>query len=1081
VVDDGRGAVRDTSVCRLVALSTTGPLSRAQVAQVARDLGVSDRTVWRWVAQAGSQVERTARPRFTLGRAQRERLAFWRGNVSALHRELVDAAAAGGSPAPSLRTLHRAVRECPSHKDQAGSARREPAAITHDQLPRHPIYRNEIWQTDCVEVSVEVAVRGRLVRPWVTWFIDSATRVVPGVVVTAGPPDRESIRAALRAAIRMDGPDGPAGGMPQIMHVDGGKPVLSGTVRRALDVFAVNVRNLPGDRPCPSETLKNAVNGVFVAGLPDPAVPGMAFEAFVVALLEWVHRWNTEHPMKALNGRTPLQAWLADPAPVSPVPAEDLRLFALPDDGRRRTITAMGVQWRARLYVGVWMSGQVGRRVRVRWMPHHDHEIDVFDASTGTYLGAASLTKQAAGRDPVREVRPPGLVLPDPGLATTLDSLVERLRWLKAWAGNPSYETIKDRVNAGWTASGRPPGELVGRTTVVDAFRPGRRRLNTDLVVAVVQALHPDVGYVAQWRQALQVIGTENTAAAQVRVQDSLPPDLAEFTGRAVELDRLHRLLHDGRRDGKSAVISAIEGMAGVGKTRLALHAGHLLLRRQSVDRVLFVNLRGFHPDPAQPPADPAAVLDGFLRLLGVPGQDIPHDLEGRTTAYRGLLARTSALIVLDNAADADQIRPLLPDTPGCPVLITSRRNLSDLDPATHLTVDVFTPDEARQFLARAVPGVPVGDDPGAAARITGRCGYLPLALGLVAGHIRAKPGWTLTDHADWLDERHRGRRLDTGIELALDLSYQHLRPDRQRLLRRLALHPGQDLDAYAAAALAGVDLDTVRTHLRHLCGDHLLQEGSSGRYTFHDLVRSCAATKAHDEDRSAERRGALTRLFDHYLTTAATAMNTLHPAEAHLRPVQPGSGCCGDRPRVARHGTAHPGRRRRVHRHPRLAHPHHPTCPHAVPLPHRRPPHRCRDRARLRPPSSPPQRRPARTGTRLDRSRRRLPAAGPVRAGHGALPAGPRVVPAGRRPRRTEPGPGQPRRHRATVGPLREGNYALRSGAGAAPADRRPDRRSPHTGQLGPCRKAARPARVGRRELCAGLGPVPTGRRPGR
>src|SRR5262249_10389296 len=151
--------------------------------------------------------------------------------------------------------------------------------------------------------------------------------------------------------------------------------------------------------------------------------------------------------------------------------------------------------------------------------------------------------------------------------------------------------------------------------------------------------------------------------------------DLAGFTGRTAELDQLRHVLRRGRRGGGTVVISAIEGMAGVGKTQLAIHAGHLLAREQRFDRVLFVNLRGFHPDPAQPPADPAPAPDGFLRLLGVPVQQIPHDLPARVAAYRGLLAGTRTLVVLDNAADADQVRPLLPETAGCPVLVTSRRS----------------------------------------------------------------------------------------------------------------------------------------------------------------------------------------------------------------------------------------------------------------------------------------------------------------------------------------------------------------------------------------------------------------------
>jgi tetratricopeptide (TPR) repeat protein len=476
-------------------------------------------------------------------------------------------------------------------------------------------------------------------------------------------------------------------------------------------------------------------------------------------------------------------------------------------------------------------------------------------------------------------------VLPDPGQANTLDDLVERLRLLKVWAGDPAYEWIKDRVNAAWAAAGRPAGDLAGKTTIVDCFRPGRRRLNADLVLAVVRALNPDVGYVTQWRQALQVIGGRTRAAAQVRVQDTLPQDLTGFTGRAAELDRLRPALHRGRRDGGTVVISAITGMAGVGKTQLAIHAAHLLTRQKQFDRVLFVNLRGFHPDPAQPPADPAAVLDGFLRLLGVPGHRIPHDLPARTAAYRNRLTGTHTLVVLDNAATADQIRPLLPDTPGCPTLVTSRRALTDLRSATHLTVDAFTPVEAVAFLSGAAPQVPVGTDPRAPARIAHRCGYLPLALGLVAGHIRATPGWTLTDHADRLDERHHDRRLDTGVELALDLSYRHLPDDQQRLLRLAALHPGQDLDAHAAAALADTDLPTAQTHLHHLYRDHLLQQSTPGRFTIHDLVSAYATSLAGDEDPPPDRRAALTRLFDYYLATAGTAMDALHPAEADQRP----------------------------------------------------------------------------------------------------------------------------------------------------------------------------------------------------
>jgi tetratricopeptide (TPR) repeat protein len=498
-------------------------------------------------------------------------------------------------------------------------------------------------------------------------------------------------------------------------------------------------------------------------------------------------------------------------------------------------------------------------RVGVKDMPH---------------LGGAPMP---SSREPTAVFAAP----PDPGPASSLDDLVELLRLLKVWAGDPSYEVIKDRVNAAWTATGRPEGDLARKNTVADCFRPGRRRWNGDLVVAVVQALHADVGYVAQWRQALRVVGGEIPAASQVRVQDTLPQDLVEFTGRTAELDRLRGAL----RGGGAVVISALEGMAGIGKTQLAIHAGHLLADAGLVDRVLFVNLRGFHPDPAQPPADPAAVLDGFLRLLGMPGHQVPHDLDARVAAYRDRLDGTRTLVVLDNAATEDQVRPLLPATPGCPTLVTSRRSLTALAGATHLPVDLFTPQEAVRFLADAAPEVPVGPDPAAPARIALRCGYLPLALGLVAGCIAATGGWTLTDHADRLDERHRDRRLDSGVELALDLSYQDQPADRRRLLRLLALHPGQDVDAHAAAALTDADLPTTRDRLDHLRADHLLQPTAPGRYTFHDLVRAHAATRATDEDRPADRRAALTRLFDYYLANARTAMDHLYPARVEVPP----------------------------------------------------------------------------------------------------------------------------------------------------------------------------------------------------
>jgi tetratricopeptide (TPR) repeat protein len=490
-------------------------------------------------------------------------------------------------------------------------------------------------------------------------------------------------------------------------------------------------------------------------------------------------------------------------------------------------------------------------------------------------------------RKPLDGPAEPFAALPDPGRAASLDDLVRRLRLLKIWAGDPSYECIKDRVNTAWASAGWSASDLVGKTTVVDCFRTGRRRLNSELVVAIVQALHPDVGYVTQWRQALRVVGGESRAAAQVRVQDRLPPGVPVFTGRSTELVRLRAAADDVNiRD--TMAVAVIDGMAGVGKTQLAVRAAHSLCREGRFERILYVNLRGCHPDPTQPPVTSAAVLDGFLRLLGVAGQRIPHDPAARSAAFRDRLAGARTLVVLDDAADEEQIRLLIPDAPGSMTLITSRRSLTGLDRATQVSVGSFEPEEAVCFLRRAAAGVPVGPDPHAANRIAERCAHLPLALGLVVGHIHGTADWTLTDHADRLDEQHRDRCLERGMELALDVSYRRLPDDQRRLLRLAVLHPGQDFDIYAAAALTGADLADTCALLRLLHRDHLLQRTADDRYTFHDLVRAYAANRGTDEDAPAWRRAALTRLFDFYLATAAAAMDILAPAEAHRRPRTP-------------------------------------------------------------------------------------------------------------------------------------------------------------------------------------------------
>ncbi|MBM2623828.1 tetratricopeptide repeat protein [Actinoplanes sp. LDG1-06] len=447
------------------------------------------------------------------------------------------------------------------------------------------------------------------------------------------------------------------------------------------------------------------------------------------------------------------------------------------------------------------------------------------------------------------------MTAPDPGRAGTLDDIAELLRLLKSWAGAPSYETITVRVN-----KGRESADQVGRSTVVDCFRPGRKRFDHELVVAVVAALHPDSSYVNHWRQVLRVISGLAPAPEQVRVVEGLPQDLATFTGR-------DDVVRDLRRTCGPSSITVLGGMAGAGKTQLAVRLGHLLLQDDVVDAALFVNLRGFHADVTQPPADPSAVLDGFLRSLGVPGQLVPVSLPERIALYRERLASRRVLVVLDNAADVEQVTPLLPGGHGA-TIVTSRHDLA-LPSAIPVHVDGFSEEEARSFLSQALNGIPVGSDHRALTRIAQQCGQLPLALALTTGHMRTRPDWTLTDHADWLDDCHASSRLEPGVELALDLSYRALTEEGRRLLRALTLHPGA-FDAPAAAALVASDPQTAASMLEEFARQHVVQSHGPGRYVLHDLIRAFAAVRAVQEDRRADRRAALSRLLDYFLVTAA-------------------------------------------------------------------------------------------------------------------------------------------------------------------------------------------------------------------
>jgi tetratricopeptide (TPR) repeat protein len=411
----------------------------------------------------------------------------------------------------------------------------------------------------------------------------------------------------------------------------------------------------------------------------------------------------------------------------------------------------------------------------------------------------------------------------------------------------------------------------------------GRRRLDVELVVDIARVLLGGDAAAAEWRMALQALSGQAGAAGIVRVFPALPDDRPDFTGRRADLRQLLDGLAAGG-PGAGPGIAVVEGMPGVGKTTLVVHAGHQLLRRgHGTDLQLWVNLRGY--DAQLPPVDPAAVLEGFLRVLGVSGDQIFHlDLAGRAARYQRLMAGRRALVVLDNAATAEQVDPLLPRATGCRTMITSRNTLATLPGARRLPLGTFSQVEALELLRRTVGSDAVDAAPQVVLDIAGLVGRLPLALGVVAGRINDTPDWTLADHLNRLTERHRRRQLDSGIELALESSYHALGPDLQQTLRLLALHCGRDLDAYAAAALAGTDLPTTVRRLDRLLAANLLQRSTPARYQFHDLIQIHASARAIDDEPDSVRRAALTRLLDSYLFTTDQAMGSLYPAQRHRR-----------------------------------------------------------------------------------------------------------------------------------------------------------------------------------------------------
>ena len=349
----------------------------------------------------------------------------------------------------------------------------------------------------------------------------------------------------------------------------------------------------------------------------------------------------------------------------------------------------------------------------------------------------------------------------------------------------------------------------------------------------------------------------------------TLPRDIASFTGRRPELARLTGAVTDG---GGVVGIHAIGGMAGVGKTTFAVHAAHQLASRFP-DGQFFLPLHGH--TPGQRPVDCADALASLLLTAGVAAQMIPSGVEARAGRWRDWVARRKVLLLLDDAVDHEQVRPLLPGTAGSLVLITSRRRLIALEDAAVISLDTLKPGEAIALLARLAGHPDLASGAGPAGEITRLCGYLPLAIGMLARQLSHHPAWTAASMAaDLAAARDRltvMRAENLSVAAAFNLSYQDLTPGQQRLFRRLGLHPGPSFDAYAAAALDDTSLTQARRHLAELYDQHLIAEHAPGRCHLHDLLREHARALAAADD-PADGQAAAMRLLEYYLHTALAA-----------------------------------------------------------------------------------------------------------------------------------------------------------------------------------------------------------------
>jgi DNA-binding SARP family transcriptional activator/tetratricopeptide (TPR) repeat protein len=426
------------------------------------------------------------------------------------------------------------------------------------------------------------------------------------------------------------------------------------------------------------------------------------------------------------------------------------------------------------------------------------------------------------------------------------------------------------------------------------AFQDTRRTLRDELGIEPgreLQELHQRVLRADPTLWPAPAWGTSAGAASRPRPAQ-LPRGVPHFTGREEELDRLGRMITD-----EPGGVALIVGTAGVGKTALALHTAHRA-RAAFPDGQLHVNLRGF--DPTRAAMDPAEGLQGFLEALGVPPDQMPSGVTAQSALYRTLVQDRRLLVLLDNARDAAQVRPLLPGASTTQVIVTSRNSLSGLVAevgAQPLILDVLAPAEARRLLASRLGADRVDAEPQAVDEILRTCAGLPLALAIVSARGVAQPRFPLAALArqlrvstDGLDVFVDDDEL-TDVRAVISWSYKALPDEAARLFRLMSVHPGPDITIPTAASLLARPAAAARSAMVTLCRAHLVEERSPGRFGFHDLLRAYAAEKAAGTDSEPERPAALHRVLAHYLGTAHAADLLLSPGREPLAPVSEAAG----------------------------------------------------------------------------------------------------------------------------------------------------------------------------------------------